>query len=97
VTVLVYVYSPCPRPGISDKTPADLRSITGHPGSVRVEEAIDARTPQAAVFAGFFGADLKSSGSPTVWVGAALLRPASSWRRMTPQVASYDAPLEVAA
>ena len=58
------IYSPCPRPGISGKTSADLRSITRHPGSVRVEEAIDARTPQAAVFAGFFGADLKSSGSP---------------------------------
>jgi len=51
---------------------ADLRSLTRHPGSIRVEEAIDARTPQAAVFAGFFGADLKSSGSPRVWVGAAL-------------------------
>ena len=60
-------------------------------------KAIDARAPQAAVFAGFFGADLKSSGSSRVWVGAALLRPASSWRSMTRMVASYGAPLEVAA
>ena len=38
------IYSPCPRLGISDKTLADLRSITRHPGSVSVEEAIDAGT-----------------------------------------------------
>jgi zinc protease len=46
------------RPRISDKTLADLRSIPRAAGPVKVAEAIDARTPQAAVFAGFFGTDL---------------------------------------
>ena len=49
------------RPRISAKTLADLRAITRPTGPIRVEEAIDARTPQAAVFAGFFGADLKDT------------------------------------
>ena len=49
------------RPRISEKTLADLRAITRPTGPIRVEEAIDARTPQAAVFAGFFGADLKDT------------------------------------
>src|SRR5262245_3539160 len=46
------------RPRIGDKTLASLRSIARPAGPIAVEEAIDARTPQAAVFAGFFGVDL---------------------------------------
>ncbi len=48
------------RPRISDKTLADLRTIARPVSSVLVEESIDSRTPQAAVFTGFFGADLKN-------------------------------------
>ena len=46
------------RARIGDKTLADLRTIARPRGPIKVEEAIDARTPQAAVFAGFFGVDL---------------------------------------
>ena len=49
------------RPRINDKTLADLRTIARATGPLRVEEAIAARTPQAAVFAGFFGADLRDT------------------------------------
>ncbi len=47
------------RPRISDKTLADLRAIPRPQGPISVAESIDALTPQAAVFAGFFGADLR--------------------------------------
>ena len=47
------------RPRISDKTLADLRAIPRPQGPIGVAESIDALTPQAAVFAGFFGADLR--------------------------------------
>src|SRR5262245_22661414 len=47
------------RPRIADKTLADLRTIARPRGPIQIEEAIDARTPQAAVFAGFFGVDLR--------------------------------------
>jgi len=47
------------RPRIGDKTLAGLRTVTRPAGPIRVAEAIDARTPQAAVFTGFFGADLR--------------------------------------
>ena len=46
------------RPRIGDKTLSDLRTIARPLGPIVVEESIDARTPQAAVFAGFFGVDL---------------------------------------
>jgi zinc protease len=46
------------RPRIGDKTLSDLRTIARPRGPIVVEESIDARTPQAAVFAGFFGVDL---------------------------------------
>jgi zinc protease len=46
------------RPRIGDKTLTDLRTIARPRGPIVVEESIDARTPQAAVFAGFFGVDL---------------------------------------
>jgi zinc protease len=49
------------RPRIDDRTLADLRTIARASGPIRVEEAITARTPQAAVFAGFFGADLRET------------------------------------
>jgi zinc protease len=46
------------RPRIGAKTLADLRGIARPDGPIRVEEAIEARTPQAGVLAGFFGANL---------------------------------------
>ena len=48
------------RPRIGDKTLSDLRTISRPRGPIVVEESIDARTPQAAVFAGFFGVDLSN-------------------------------------
>ena len=48
------------RPRIGDKTLSDLRTIARPRGPIVVEESIDARTPQAAVFAGFFGVDLSN-------------------------------------
>jgi len=48
------------RPRISDKTLATLRTIPRPPGPIRAVESIDARTPQGAVLAGFFGADLRN-------------------------------------
>jgi zinc protease len=47
------------RPRISDKTLAALRTIARPQGPLRTAESIDARTPQGAVLAGFFGADLR--------------------------------------
>jgi zinc protease len=49
------------RSRIDDKTLTDRRTISRPRGPIRVEESIDARTPQAAVFAGFFGADLRDT------------------------------------
>jgi zinc protease len=49
------------RPRISDKTLADLRTIARANGPLRVEETIAARTPQAAVFVGFYGVDLTNT------------------------------------
>jgi zinc protease len=46
------------RARISDKTLADLRAIPRPQGPISVAESIEALTPQAAVLAGFFGADL---------------------------------------
>jgi zinc protease len=48
------------RPRIGDKTLAGLRAIARPTGPIQVTKAIDARTPQAAVFTGFFGADLRN-------------------------------------
>jgi zinc protease len=50
-----------PRPRIGDKTLADLRTLTRPAGPIRLADAIDALTPQAAVFTGFFGADLRDT------------------------------------
>lgn len=47
------------RPRISDKTLADLRAIPRPQGPISVAESIETLTPQAAVLAGFFGADLR--------------------------------------
>jgi zinc protease len=47
------------RPRISDKTLAALRTIARPQGPLRAAESVDARTPQGAVLAGFFGADLR--------------------------------------
>jgi zinc protease len=47
------------RPRIGDKTLSALRTIARPQGPFRVETSVDARTPQAAVLAGFFGADLR--------------------------------------
>src|SRR5262249_48308142 len=47
------------RPRISDKTLAGLRTVSRPGAAIQVAEAIESRTPQAAVFAGFFGADLR--------------------------------------
>ena len=49
------------RPRIGDKTLADLRTIARPRGAISVAEAIEARTPQGAVLAGFFGADLRDT------------------------------------
>jgi zinc protease len=49
------------RPRIGDKTLADLRTIARPQGAISVAEAIEARTPQGAVLAGFFGADLRNT------------------------------------
>jgi zinc protease len=48
------------RPRIGDKTLFDLRSIARPLGPITVAEAVDVRTPQGAVLAGFFGADLRN-------------------------------------
>jgi zinc protease len=48
------------RPRIGDKTLAELRTIARPTGPIQVSESIDSRTQQAAVFTGFFGADLKN-------------------------------------
>ncbi|MDP2701132.1 MAG: insulinase family protein, partial [Candidatus Rokubacteria bacterium] len=47
------------RPRISDKTLADLRAIPRPQGPISAAESIEVLTPQAAVLAGFFGADLR--------------------------------------
>jgi len=47
------------RPRIGDKTLFSLRTIARPQGPIRVGESITALTPQAAVLAGFFGADLR--------------------------------------
>src|SRR5206468_3333677 len=47
------------RPRIDDKTLATLRTIARPRGPVRAAESVDARTPQGAVLAGFFGANLR--------------------------------------
>src|SRR5437867_12419124 len=47
------------RPRIGDKTLADLRSLARPRGPISVGESIEVLTPQGAVLAGFFGADLR--------------------------------------
>jgi zinc protease len=49
-----------PRPRIDDKTLAGLRTIARPQGPLSAVESVDARTPQGAVLAGFFGADLRN-------------------------------------
>jgi len=48
------------RPRIGDKTLADLRTMARPQGPISVGESIEALTPQGAVLAGFFGADLRN-------------------------------------
>ena len=47
------------RPRIDDKTLIDLRTLARPQGPINVGESIEALTPQGAVLAGFFGADLR--------------------------------------
>ncbi|HET7339961.1 MAG TPA: insulinase family protein [Methylomirabilota bacterium] len=47
------------RPRIGDKTLFDLRRIARPPGPITVGDSVEALTPQGAVLAGFFGADLR--------------------------------------
>jgi zinc protease len=47
------------RPRIGDKTLADLRTMARPQGPISVGESIEVLTPQGAVLAGFFGADLR--------------------------------------
>jgi zinc protease len=47
------------RPRIGDKTLANLRTIARPRGPLQAADTVDARTPQGAVLAGFFGADLR--------------------------------------
>jgi zinc protease len=47
------------RPRISDKTLADLRAMSRPHGPISVGESVQVLTPQAAILAGFFGADLR--------------------------------------
>jgi zinc protease len=54
-----YLGALAPRPRIGDKTLADLRTMARPQGPISVGESIDVLTPQGAVLAGFFGADLR--------------------------------------
>ncbi len=47
------------RPRIGDKTLSTLRAIARPQGPISVEKSVDTLTPQGAVLAGFFGADLR--------------------------------------
>ena len=47
------------RPRIGDKTLADLRAMARPQGPISVGESVQVLSPQAAVLAGFFGADLR--------------------------------------
>lgn len=47
------------RPRIGDKTLLDLRKVARPAGPVQAAETVQALTPQGAVLAGFFGADLR--------------------------------------
>lgn len=47
------------RPRIGDKTLADLRAMGRPQGPISVGESVQVLSPQAAVLAGFFGADLR--------------------------------------
>ena len=47
------------RPRISDKTLRELRTLTKRTGPVQSADTVQALTPQGAVLAGFFGADLR--------------------------------------
>ncbi|HYB42194.1 MAG TPA: insulinase family protein [Candidatus Methylomirabilis sp.] len=49
------------RPRVGAKTFAEARAIARPAGPTHVQESIDAKTPQAAVLAGFFGPDLKDT------------------------------------
>ncbi|TMQ22149.1 MAG: insulinase family protein [Candidatus Rokuibacteriota bacterium] len=57
--VLRYLGALPSRARIGDKTLANLRTIARPQRAVRVEQTIEALTPQGAVLAGFFGADLR--------------------------------------
>jgi predicted Zn-dependent peptidase len=48
------------RPRIGDKTLASLRTIAKPAGPINLSESVEVLTPQAAVFAGFFGTDLSN-------------------------------------
>src|SRR5439155_24062129 len=55
-----YVGSLPARPRIGDKTLANLRTIAKPQGPINLSESVEVLTPQAAVFAGFFGTDLSN-------------------------------------
>jgi zinc protease len=55
-----YVGSLPARPRIGDKTLASLRTIAKPSGPINLSESVEVLTPQAAVFAGFFGTDLSN-------------------------------------
>jgi zinc protease len=48
------------RPRISDKTLWDLRKVTRPTGPIHASDTVQALTPQGAVLAGFYGADLRN-------------------------------------
>ena len=54
-----YLGALAPRPRIDDKTLADLRAMGRPQGPISVGESVQVLSPQAAVLAGFFGADLR--------------------------------------
>ncbi len=54
-----YLGALAPRPRIGGKTLADLRTMARPQGPISVGESIDVLTPQGAVLAGFFGANLR--------------------------------------
>jgi zinc protease len=58
--VTQYVGALPARPRISDKTLWDLRKLTRPAGPFQAADTVPALTPQGAVLAGFFGADLRN-------------------------------------
>jgi zinc protease len=55
----IYLAALPPRARIDETTFAALRHVVPNPGPIRANRTLDTRTPQAAVLAGFRGADLR--------------------------------------